>query len=84
MQLMGAEEYLATASTDPDQSNEVLDAQIKALDTLAQIQQAYADFDREKLEELIPQMDAQLQYLPPDALDNYYLILEYVEQPSNG
>ena len=81
--LMGAEEYLATASTDPDQSNEVLDAQIKALDTLAQIQEAYADFDREKLEELIPQMDEQLQYLTPEALNNYYLILEFVEQPSN-
>ena len=84
MQVMGSEEYLATASTDPNQSNEVLDAQIKALDTLAQIQEAYADFDREKLEELIPQMDEQLQYLTPEALNNYYLILEYVEQPSNG
>ena len=84
MTLMGSEEYLATLSTDPNESNEVLDAQVKALDTLAQIQEAYADFDREKLEELIPQMDAQLSYLTPEALNNYYLILEYVEQPSNG
>lgn len=84
MTLMGSEEYLSTISTDPNESNEVLDAQVKALDTLAQIQEAYADFDREKLEELIPQMDAQLSYLTPEALNNYYLILEYVEQPSNG
>ena len=84
MTLMGSEEYLSTVSTDPNESNEVLEAQVKALDTLAQIQEAYADFDREKLEELIPQMDAQLSYLTPEALNNYYLILEYVEQPSNG
>ena len=84
MTLMGSEEYLSTISTDPNESNEVLDAQVKALDTLAQIQEAYADFDREKLEELIPEMDKRLTYLSNDALQNYYMILEYVEQPSNG
>lgn len=83
MTLMGSEEYLSTASTDPTGSNEVLDAQVAAMETLAQIQEAYADFDRERLEELIPQMDTQLSYLTPEALNNYYLILEYVEQPSN-
>ena len=84
MTLMGSEEYLSSVSTDPNESNEVLDAQLKAIETLAQIQEAYADFDRERLEELIPQMDQQLGYLTPEALNNYYLILEYVEQPSNG
>ena len=34
--------------------------------------------------ELIPQMDERLSYLSSDALNNYYKILEYVEQPSNG
>lgn len=82
--LMGSEEFFATASTDPNESNEVLTAQMQALDTFAQIQEAYADFDREKLEELIPRMDEQLSYLTPEMLNNYYLILEYVEQPSNG
>ncbi|MBQ2921279.1 MAG: hypothetical protein IJE58_08895, partial [Oscillospiraceae bacterium] len=84
MTLMGSEEYLSTMTTDPDESNEVLDAQLKALDTLAQIQDAYANNDLETLEALIPEMDAQLKYLTPDALNNYYLILEYMEQPSNG
>lgn len=83
MTLMGSEEYLATASTNPEENNEALQSQLNALDTLAQIQDAYAEFDREKLEELIPQMDAQLEYLSPEALNEYYLILEYVEQPSN-
>ena len=83
MTLMGSEEYLSTMTTDPDGSNEVLDAQLKALDTLAQIQDAYANNDLETLEALIPEMDAQLKYLTPDALNNYYLILEYMEQPSN-
>lgn len=83
--LMGSEDYLANAATDPNNGEgEVQDAQLKALDTFAAIQEAYADFDREKLEELIPQMDEQLSYLTPEMLNNYYLILEYVEQPSNG
>jgi predicted lipid-binding transport protein (Tim44 family) len=84
MRLMGSEEYLATAPSDPEQSNEVLDAQVEAYEIFAQIQEAYADFDREKLEELIPEMDARLAYLNSDALNVYYKILEYVEQPSNG
>ena len=78
--LMGSEEYMAAA----DPSGEDTDARIQALDTFAAISEAYADFDREKLEELIPKMDEQLAYLTPEMLNNYYMILEYVEQPSNG
>ena len=84
LELMGSEEYLATVPSDPEQSNETLDAQVEAYEIFAQIQAAYADFDREKLEELIPEMDKRLTYLSNDALQNYYMILEYVEQPSNG
>ena len=83
--LMGSEQYLATApSTPEDGGNETLDAQAEAFAIFTQIQEAYADFDRAKLEELIPEMDKRLTYLSNDALQNYYMILEYVEQPSNG
>lgn len=84
LKLMGSEEYLATVPSNPDESNEVIDAQVEAYTIFAQIQEAYADFDLERLEELIPEMDARLSYLSSDALNNYYMILEYVEQPSNG
>ena len=33
------------------------------------------------LENLIPEMAARIQYLSPEALNTYYLILEYAEQP---
>ena len=84
LELMGSEEYLSTIPSDPDSGNEVIDAQVEAFELFAQIQEAYADFDREKLEELIPEMDARLTYLSSDALTIYYQILEYMEQPSNG
>ena len=86
MNVIGSEEFLATAPSpsDPENSNEILDARLEAYDIYAQIQAAYADFDREKLEELIPEMDKRLTYLSTDDLNSYYLILEYVEQPSNG
>ena len=82
--IMGSEEFMATVPTDPEGNDEVTDARLEAYDIFAQIQAAYADFDREKLEELIPEMDKRLTYLGNDALNNYYLILEYMEQPSNG
>ena len=84
LELMGSEEYLSTVPSDPEQSNEVVDAQVEAYELFAQIQDAYAEFDREKLEELIPEMDKRISYLSSDALYSYYMILEYVEQPSNG
>ena len=85
MNLVGSEEYLATAPTGSDEgANEVLDAQLEAYQIFAQIQEAFADFDREKLEELIPEMDKRISYLSSDALSSYYMILEYAEQPSNG
>ena len=83
--LMGSEEYLATAPSVPDEGDIAgVDAQAEAFAIYTQIQEAYADFDREKLEELIPEMDKRLNYLSYDALQNYYVILEYVEMPSNG
>ena len=60
--------------TDPDADAELVNAQVEA----------YADFDREKLEQLTPEMDKRLTYLSSDALYEYYMILEYVEMPSNG
>ena len=87
--LMGSEEYLATAPSIPEEGgsegvSEGVDAQAEAFAIYTQIQEAYADFDREKLEELIPEMDKRLNYLSYDALQNYYVILEYVEMPSYG
>lgn len=60
------------------------DPQVEAYELFNQIKEAYADFDRETLEKLIPEMDKRLTYLGSDALLEYYTILEYVEQPSNG
>ena len=71
-------------STEPGADNELVNEQLEAYEIWSQIQAAYTDFDREKLEELIPEMDKRLTYLSNDALYEYYLILEYVEQPSNG
>ncbi len=86
IEAVGREEYLATMPTNPDGSveNEVMTEQMKAYEIFTAIKSAYADFDRAALEELIPQMDSMLTYLSSDALNEYYLILEYVEQPSNG
>lgn len=61
-----------------------VDPQVEAYEIFNQIRAAYADFDRETLEKLIPEMDKRLSYLGTDALSEYYLILEYVEMPSNG
>jgi hypothetical protein len=60
------------------------DTYAEAYNIFNQIKKAYADFDRAKLEELIPQMDQRVNYLSGEDLNEYYLILEYVEQPSNG
>ena len=75
---------LPTVSTEPGAQDDLVSAQLEAYEIFNQIKDAYTEFDRAKLEELIPQMDKRLTYLSNDALYEYYLILEYVEQPSNG
>ena len=84
LDLSGGSAEMPTMSTDPSEQDEQMAQQLEAYDIFNQIKAAYADFDREKLEELIPQMDKRLGYLSSEALTEYYLILEYVEQPSNG
>ena len=84
LKLIGSEEYLSTVPSNPEDSNAVIDAQVEAYEIFSQVQDAYADFDRERLDALIPQMDALLSYLDKDTLGRYYQILEYLEQPSNG
>ena len=73
-----------TISTEPGVDDELVNAQVEAYEIFKQIQDAYAEFDRAKLEELVPEMDKRLSYLSKDALNEYYTILEYVESPSNG
>ena len=84
LDLTAGSSEVPTISTEPGADNELANAQIEAYDIFNQIKAAYADFDRETLEELIPEMDKRITYLSTDAMNEYYLILEYVEQPSNG
>ena len=81
MALKGGDSSISAPS---GMDGEQADAFAEAYDIFNQIKKAYADFDRAKLEELIPQMDQRLSYLSSDDLNEYYLMLEYVEQPSNG
>ena len=84
LDLSGGDAELPTMSTDPGEQDELMAQQLEAYDIFHQIKAAYADFDREKLEELIPEMDKRISFLSTDAMNEYYLILEYVEMPSNG
>ncbi len=84
LDLTGSSGEISTGTTEPGQTEPQPDAQDQAYDLFLRIREAYDDFDRATLEELIPQMDKRLSYLSSDALNEYYLILEYVEQPSNG
>ena len=84
LDLQAAAGETPTLATDPDGSSELASEQVEAYEIFNQIKEAYADFDRAKLEELIPEMDKRLTYLSSAALNEYYLILEYAEQPSNG
>ena len=84
IELSGGSASLPPLSTDPGETNELRNDQVEAYDIFYQIQEAYDDFDRETLEKLIPEMDKRLSYLSGEALNEYYLILEYVEMPSNG
>ena len=84
LDLSGGEAELPTMSTDPSEQDELMQQQLEAYDIFNQIKAAYTDFDRETLEQLIPEMDKRIAYLSSDAMNEYYLILEYVEMPSNG
>ena len=82
LDLSAGSEEMPTLPEDAD--SEMANEQLKAYEIFNQIKDAYADFDRAKLEELVPEMDKRLTYLGKEALNEYYMILEYVEMPSNG
>lgn len=82
LDLSAGSEEMPTLPEDAD--SEMASEQLKAYEIFNQIKEAYTEFDRAKLEELIPELDNRLTYLSTDALNEYYLILEYVEMPSNG
>ena len=84
LDLSGDTGELPPLATDPDADAEMVNAQVEAYEIFNQIKDAYVEFDRATLEELTPEMDKRLEYLSRDALTEYYTILEYMEQPSNG
>ena len=81
MALKGGDSSISAPS---GMDGEQADAFAEAYNIFNQIKKAYADFDRETLERLIPEMDKRIGELSQDALNEYYQILEYVEMPSNG
>ena len=84
LDLSDGSDQMPTLSTEPGADSELVSEQLQAYEIFNQIKDAYADFDRAKLEELVPEMDKRLTYLGKEALNEYYMILEYVEMPSNG
>lgn len=77
-------EQTGTIPTVSEGDEDIIAEQSQAVTLFQQVQDAYYQFDREALETLIPQMDQLLEYLNQEQLLEYYLILEYAEQPSNG
>ena len=56
LDLSAGSEEMPTLATDPDGDNELVNEQLEAYEIFNQIKEAYTDFDRAKLEELVPEM----------------------------
>ena len=66
------------------QSDLMLLQRIAAYETLVKAQNKFIDYDETLLEEAMKALESQLGHLSADAVNAYYMILEYMEQPYLG
>ena len=84
VELTNASEYVESASTDANAQIEMLLQRIAAYETLVKAQNKFIDYDETLLEEAMKALESQLGHLSADAVNAYYMILEYMEQPYLG
>lgn len=77
-------EYLEASAHDANAALDQVQNKMNAYSLLIAAQNAYIDFDREKVEKAMDNVEPYLQYLDGADLNAYYMILEYLEQPYNG
>lgn len=64
--------------------DEMIARRMKAYETLVKAQAAFIDYDEAVLEAAVKELGENLDLLSPDAINAYYMVIEYMEQPYLG
>jgi predicted nucleic acid-binding Zn-ribbon protein len=84
IELSNASEYLESGSVDANAQVEMLLQKISTYETLIKAQSKFIQVDDEAMEAALNALESQLHHLSDEALNAYYMILEYMEQPYRG
>ena len=77
-------EYVEGNSLFSDENTEKLARTMDAYETLVKAQAAFIDYDEAVLQECMDSLAENLDLLSQDAINAYYMVIEYMEQPYLG
>lgn len=77
-------EYVEGNALYQDENAEKLARTMTAYQTLVRAQNAFIDYDEAVLEEAMKDLEDDLDLLTQEALNAYFMVIEYMEQPSLG
>ena len=67
-----------------DADSELIARKINTYETLVKAQAAFIDYDEAELEKAMAELGENLDLLSQDAVNAYYMVIEYMEQPYLG
>lgn len=77
-------EYVEESGLYNDENSEKLRRTMDAYETLVIAQNAFIDYDETVLNEAMTKLEPMLDLLSDEALNAYYMVTEYMEQPTLG
>lgn len=83
-ELTNSLEYVEGNALYSDENAELLARTMTAYQTLVRAQNAFIDYDEEVLEQAMAELEDNLDVLSNEALNAYYMVIEYMEQPYLG
>lgn len=83
-ELSNSLEYVEGNALYADENAEELARTMTAYQTLVRAQNAFIDYNEEVLEQAMADLEENLDVLSNEALNAYYMVIEYMEQPYLG
>lgn len=77
-------EYVEGSALYTDENAEKLARTMAAYQTLVRAQNAFIDYDEAVLEEAMKDLEDDLDLLSQEAMNAYFMVIEYMEQPTLG
>lgn len=82
LEMAGSAEYIEGEAAMSDREAQLMQKKLEVYGLIMKAQTAVIQFDQKSLDKALAELEENIDYMDENALNTYYTIMEFVEQPS--